>query len=90
MLQTATVNALKEQGRTIKNQQAIARMENVLAKEGLEWQKTVDEFNMKMAESIANKKDVFGRLGEFGTNIWGSTGGAISGSGGVGDMGDLF
>jgi hypothetical protein len=78
MLETATINALREQKHTIHNQRAIAKMENTLAKEGLEWQKTVDEFNMKMAETMGNRKDVFGRMGDNWkpiANMYGGIGG---------------
>lgn len=32
--------------------------------------KRVTDFNMKMAEAEANKKDIFGRLGDFGTGMY--------------------
>jgi hypothetical protein len=32
-----------------------------------EYEKMINDFNMKMAESEANKKDIFGRIGDMGT-----------------------
>lgn len=32
-----------------------------------EYEKFINDFNMKMAESEANKKDIFGRMGDLGT-----------------------
>ena len=32
-----------------------------------EYEKFINDFNMKMAESEANKKDIFGRIGDLGT-----------------------
>jgi hypothetical protein len=60
-------NANKMASRDRKYQMGIAKMQNALGQQTLDWQKQVDQFNMDMAEAMANKKDTFGRLGDFAT-----------------------
>jgi len=66
----ANLEKLREQGKQLKNSAAIAKMEMAIKNEEADWQKVVDEFNMEMAQSELNRKDMFARLGDSGTDIW--------------------
>lgn len=66
----ANLEKLKEQNKNLANNKAIAKMEMAIKQDEAEWQKIVDQFNMDMAESEANRKDMFAKLGEVGTNAW--------------------
>lgn len=45
----------------------MAKMNESFAQQQLDWQKKVDQFNMDMAEAMANKKDIFERAGDWYT-----------------------
>lgn len=49
--------------------------------QSFEMDKRVTDFNMDMARTEANKKDIFGRLGEFGTDFYRGWGDILSGLG---------
>lgn len=57
-------------------------------KEQMALEKDALDFNKKMANAEANKKDIFGKLGDYGTKFWSSLGGL--GSGGKGSSGLPF
>lgn len=48
-----------------KYDMGMAKMNETFARQQLDWQKTVDQFNMDMAEMMANKKDIFERAGDW-------------------------
>lgn len=52
--------------------------------ESIALEKDAMEFNKAMANAEANKKDIFGRLGDYGTNIWKSLGGIGGGKSNTG------
>jgi hypothetical protein len=74
-------NANKMADRDRKYQMGIAKMQNALGQQTLDWQKKVDEFNMDLANSMANKKTIFDRIGNWGTSSWKGASGGFSGLG---------
>jgi hypothetical protein len=70
-------NAKQMQANELRMQKEALAWEKDIGMQTLKEDKRINDFNMKMAEDAANKKDVFGRMGDFSTGVWSK----ITGSG---------